>query len=183
MLNLTGDYFTATLFLQTLSMPVFCVFFAAIVALIFANPRVRRTRYMFYFWVAFGAALLGAVIGQITGQSREPAVSAVLPAVLGLVGGTTIYLVGTQGLRSQVIVGISLVAMMLNMIIGIGWGARLRSISQEFAAVSEADNNYRGALRQLKHEITFSKVKSLAENDIGLDLQTEYPVQQPDPKE
>jgi hypothetical protein len=56
-------------------------------------------------WPAFLAKLafsaLGFVTGDIMGNSRDSAVGDVLPAVLTLVAGVSIYVIGTKGVASQ----------------------------------------------------------------------------------
>lgn len=74
--------------------------------------------------------MLGMVVGQTTGNSREAAVGAVMPAILGLVGGIMVYLLGTTSRRTQVLVALAIIALTSNLVVGIFWGAKSRVVYQ-----------------------------------------------------
>lgn len=70
-------------------------------------------------------SLLGLVTGLLAGFSREAAMGAVLPAVLSLVGALAIYLVGVEK-ADQALVGVCVIALSLDLLVGSIWGAVLR---------------------------------------------------------
>jgi hypothetical protein len=78
--------------------------FSLLAALFVRTFRLARKDFRLLLLVLFSFSLLGFVTGQIMGQSREPAVMGVLPAVLTLLGGIAIYLVGAKGLQTQALV-------------------------------------------------------------------------------
>ena len=110
---------------------------------------VRRDEAKLAVIVVGAMALLGIVTGQLTGQSREPAVGAVLPAVLGLIGGVTVYLFAMKEPKTQVLVGLAVVAFSINMLVGTFWGAKLRA---DFNAY-QANLGVRLAREAVEHEI------------------------------
>ena len=82
---------------------IFSSVLALIVSFIVRYFRLTRKDFRLLLLVLLAFSLLGFVTGQIMGQSREPAVMAVLPAVLTLLGGIVIYLVGAKGIQTQAI--------------------------------------------------------------------------------
>lgn len=93
------------------------------------------------FRVIIAFSLLGIVIGMIAGDSREPAVGATLPAVLSLIGGIGIYLVGTN-LGQRILVSLSVSALALALIIGFFWGAVLRVNAEHAYYGAETDSGH-----------------------------------------
>lgn len=86
------------------------------------RPRISRRQ---FFVVLLSFALLGMVTGLLAGFSRTPAMGAVLPAILSLVGGLAIYLVGAEK-ADQALIGTCVIALSLDLLIGSTWGAVLR---------------------------------------------------------
>lgn len=86
------------------------------------RPQIGRRK---FFIVLLSFALLGMVTGLLAGFSRTSAMGAVLPAVLSLVGGLAIYLVGAER-ADQAIIGTCVIALSLDLLIGSTWGAVLR---------------------------------------------------------
>jgi len=97
---------------------------SAIAALLLLVHRPRVGRKKFYV-VLLAFALLGIVTGLLAGFSRTSAMGAVLPAVLSLVGGLGIYLVGAEK-ADQGLVATCVIALSLNLLVGTVWGATLR---------------------------------------------------------
>jgi hypothetical protein len=81
-----------------------CSVLALTVSFVVRYFGLTRKDFRLLLLVLLAFSLLGFVTGQIMGQSREPAVMAVLPAVLTLLGGIVIYLVGAKGIQTQAIV-------------------------------------------------------------------------------
>jgi hypothetical protein len=95
-------------------------------ALFIRTFRLARKDFRLLLLVLFSFSLLGFVTGQIMGQSREPAVMGVLPAVLTLLGGIAIYLVGAKGLQTQALVAAMVSCFALALLTGVHFGGRLR---------------------------------------------------------
>jgi hypothetical protein len=70
--------------------------------------------------------MLGFVTGSNMSDSREPAVAAVMPAALTLVGGIGAFLIGSQGVKNQVVVAALIFNFSLALFIGGYSGAELR---------------------------------------------------------
>jgi hypothetical protein len=94
---------------QAAQTAVFLVFVALIVAALTATAiatfgllRIEdpRTTIRWRFLEGFGSAapfsITGAIVGFLAGLSREPAVSALVSAVLSLVGGLVVYIIARQ---------------------------------------------------------------------------------------
>jgi len=76
-------------------------------------------------------SMLGLVAGLLAGFSRQPAVGALLPSVLSLVGGLAIYLVGKDS-QGRVPVSLCILALAFNLLVGATWGAVLREVAEEY---------------------------------------------------
>jgi len=71
-------------------------------------------------------SVIAMMAGFLTGASREPAVDALVPATLTLLGGLAMYMVGKGSLRGQV-VGFAMLVFSINLMVGVSLG----SISRE----------------------------------------------------
>ena len=77
--------------------------------------------------------LLGLVAGYLTGLSREPAVGAVLPAALTLIGGVAAALIGNSHSRTLVLrVSGLILAFSSGLFIGTAWGSAMRQAIDDF---------------------------------------------------
>lgn len=142
----------------------------------------RAVRRMFV--VVFAFSLLGIVTGQVTGLSRVAAVGAVLPAVLSLIGGVLIYLIGTKGPRTQAIVAVSIVGMTINLLIGVYWGSKSRVVFEQYA---DAPNRVLAkrlaqeeiwrlvALRKLKNYSEIARLHKMLEKQEGVSIPSPIP--------
>jgi hypothetical protein len=126
--------------------------------------------------VVFALSLLGLVTGQVTGFSRVSAVGTVLPAVLGLLGGLMLYLIGTKGQRLQAPVVMGVIGLTANLLVGIYWGARSRgdyeadqagSVVLSRQAVAQETARYTAALQKLLHDKKYRELKAALEADKG----------------
>jgi hypothetical protein len=117
----------------------------------------------------FALSLLGMVTGLLTGLSRDPAVGAVLPAILGLIGGMTIYLIGTKGAQLQSVAMMGVIGLALNLLVGVYWGAHSRAVYELASkspealaakAVAEEDARYTASLRRLLNDQEYTKSKA-----------------------
>jgi len=73
-----------------------------------------------------GFSLFGLVIGKLTTDTLESTISSVLPAVLGFIGGIVIFITGTKGAKSQMIVSLMIFSFSLALITGAVWGQSTR---------------------------------------------------------
>jgi hypothetical protein len=72
-------------------------------------------------------AFVGIVAGYMTGLSRTPAIGAILPAILSVIGGLVLFIVTRQapaGFRALTAAGT--IALMVNLLIGSLWGSLSR---------------------------------------------------------
>lgn len=83
------------------------------------------------FLVVLAFSMLGMVTGYLTGFSREPAIGAVMPAVLSLMGGLLVFLVG-KNKESRSIVSTAMFVFTFMLLLGSGWGAVMRDVAQEY---------------------------------------------------
>jgi peptidoglycan/LPS O-acetylase OafA/YrhL len=79
----------------------------------------------------FALALLGGVTGALAGFSRSPALGTVLPAVLSLVGGMFVYLIGKHQ-TERLLVSLAVIALALSLWVGANWGAILRDVTERY---------------------------------------------------
>lgn len=107
---------------------ILVVFLLAAIISMFECKKEQRIE---LFLVVLAFSILGMVTGYLTGFSRESAVGAVLPAVLSLMGGLMIFLVG-KSKESRAIVSISMIVFSFTLLLGTGWGAVMRSTAEEF---------------------------------------------------
>jgi hypothetical protein len=104
-------------------------------------------------WISFYSfSILGIVTGYMTGMSREPAIGAVLPAVLSLVGGLTVYVISKEAATRKIIIP-SLIALSGSIIIGALWGATERSLGEQYATwVEEQKSSYESLIMEADKE-------------------------------
>jgi hypothetical protein len=103
--------------------PLFALFVAVVVAGALAKG---RGQFPSFVAIIFSISMLGLVTGMMTGQSREPAVGAVVPAALSLMSGVVVYLTGIKRVRTQVLIAAVVATFSINLLVGTFWGARLR---------------------------------------------------------
>jgi len=90
----------------------------------------KRSGYWIYILVF---ALLGTVTGIVAGNSREPAISAVLPALLALVTALCGYAFTVEGLKKlQPAIPFCILALMLSSVYGLAFGATLRGKNDDY---------------------------------------------------
>lgn len=95
---------------------------------ILIRPKEERRDFVL---IVLAFSMLGLVAGYLTGFSRQAAVGAVLPAVLSLMGGLAVYLLGKDK-SIRAIVAISVLAFSVSLVIGTGWGAIMRDSAAEY---------------------------------------------------
>lgn len=112
--------------------------------------------YSLYFLSGLPVALAGYSTGFLTGLSRAPAVGNLLPAVLALIGGLSVYVFGAES-KSRLLVGYCVCLLVLNVFYGVQAGAFERDSGRlaRLLRLSEQElmiRNYRKA-RGLEPEI------------------------------
>jgi hypothetical protein len=90
------------------------------------HPSARR-----HMWIIFLAILAFSMLGFVTGYtmalSREPAVGTVIPAVLALLGGVAVYIVGSKGAEAQANVSSMALCFTSALLLGALFGTQLRT--------------------------------------------------------
>lgn len=180
------------------------VLIALFISRVLIDPKLGAARFKAMAAVTTACAVLGIVTGNVTGLSRDPAVGTVIPAVLSLVGGVFVFLVGTKGLARQYLVAGGIICLSLNLVIGIYWGGRSRVLYEANSKKYEAsiamaknmsdiaekqasdlaaeDTRYATALKRLLNEIAFMEMKAKLEKQRGIQFSTTYPEAAPVPK-
>jgi hypothetical protein len=105
---------------------VVCIGISVLATLAIWISKGARQHLSSTFLAILAFSLLGFVTGYMMGDSRESAVSAVLPAVLTLLGGATLFLFGSKGVQTQTVVSGSVIVFSLALFLGTHLGARLR---------------------------------------------------------
>jgi peptidoglycan/LPS O-acetylase OafA/YrhL len=108
-------------------MPLAALFVSALICTLSWKREGLKERFV----VLASFAMLGLVTGYLTGFSRTPAVGAVLPAVLSLLGGVTAFILG-RSRESRLLVGSMLFVFSLTLVIGSSWGAIMRDGAEQF---------------------------------------------------
>ena len=134
------------------------------ILILFLSGEFHRNR-LDSFLVVFSMAFLGAVTGLVTGQSRDPAVSAVVPAILSLISALTIYIVAAKGSGQQKLTSIVVITFLLDFLIGIHWGSHSRDEYEKYIASEEVlifqekiEQNLR--LQRLLHEKQLNETRA-----------------------
>jgi hypothetical protein len=94
--------------------------------LVYTGQPDRKHPSLLFILTVFGFCLLGFVTGSIMSNSREPAVNAVLPAALTLLGGVAAFVVGQSDEARQLTVSCLVLGFALCLYIGSDYGATLR---------------------------------------------------------
>jgi hypothetical protein len=119
-------------------------------------PGSAKDKVLDAFVITLSMALLGGVIGYLTGQSREPAIGAILPAVLSLIGGLVLFIVtGRHDNAHRRTASVGALALVLNILVGTIWGAMARENTELAAVAAHNTETLRQAtcLRRLEFEI------------------------------
>jgi hypothetical protein len=109
--------------------PLMAISLSLIMALIIGR---QRNTFAKAFVIILSMSLLGITAGQIMGQSRESAVSTIMPSILTLLAGIVIYLVSAKSEQQQMIVAVIIISFTVNLLIGSFWGAEIRYKNEQF---------------------------------------------------
>lgn len=101
------------------------------IALVFAFFVGRRGERREFLFVILAFSMLGMVTGYLGGFSKSPVLSTLLPAVLSLLGGLVVHIIGKDTV-SRIIVSISMFTFALTLLIGTEWGSVMRRINEEY---------------------------------------------------
>lgn len=140
------DEFSPTSFtLLTLVDPVIASFVGAIIMAAigctwFLPSGKTRVEYFvsvlaYYLGFALPIALLGFTIGYLSGLSRAAILGNILPAVLTLIGGATIYIFGAEN-KFKVAVGFCVCVLVVTLFYGTESGASARDRGQLLRLIS-----------------------------------------------
>lgn len=129
--------------------------FAAILAFAISAVVSRKVGgYWLVFGIVFSFALLGLVVGVITGLSRQPAVHSVLPAVLTFVGGFVAYIVGSKDAQNREVIVTAMAAISINLLLGVLWGSEMRVISDS----KKESLEYKRYLESINYQIELDRI-------------------------
>lgn len=105
----------------------------------------KRIKFVsFYVLIActtFG--LLGSIVGFIMAMSREPSVDAIIPALLTITGGLTVYAMTGKSLATRLVILCALSSFSLNILFGTLSGSRLRTTIETHERIQVAEQNER----------------------------------------
>jgi hypothetical protein len=98
-------------------------------------------------WMAFPASVVGVIVGFLSGLSREPVVAALVPAMVTLVSGAGVYLVG-KGLLKALQVTYMVTTFTMCLLLGVGIGSQMREVATAAAESvtalkAQADREFR----------------------------------------
>jgi hypothetical protein len=78
-------------------------------------------------FTVFSFSILGFITGWLMSDSREPAVTAVLPATLTLLGGVGAFIVGSREADKQSIISAIILSFSLSLFVGSNYGSSIRN--------------------------------------------------------
>ncbi len=106
-------------------------------------PEFRRIL-GYYFLAGVPIALVGYSVGFLTGISRSPAIGSLLPAVLALIGGLSVYVFGTDT-TYKALVGYCVSLLVVSIFYGTQSGSFEREVHREdrLIAVFELERRLR----------------------------------------
>ena len=140
---------TQQIWIDLLPIPIGAVLIAAIAAGLSGFGKDHGTTFRERWCVFCAFALLGYVVGDLTGQSREPAVSAMIGAVLTLLGAGLVYLLGSNGLKQQLFTSLAVSVLAISLLFGTNWGSVLRTNAE----IYKHSAAYRWSLEQEDHKL------------------------------
>jgi len=156
------------------------ILWAFILSIIFTSIEYKNNpNKLLTFISIFTFSILGTIIGYITGQSREPAVTAVLPSVLTFIGGISLYILGQENNKSKLLTSICIIVFSISLFVGIQWGVNIRENYYKEKKESQVDyNTTKFKLKKLKQEHLINIERILYEDELlemrrelGLEIQ------------
>lgn len=131
------DFFTSASSIKGIASYFFVSFFVSFIVLISIQVLFNKSNFRsrtglkaassrYIVMLVFAMSLLGTTVGITGGWSREGVVGDVIPAVLGVIGGLSVYLYGNQKSKALVVLP-SVVAFTMTIYIGYFIGAEIRN--------------------------------------------------------
>ena len=77
-----------------------------------------------YFVIVLSLSMLGMSTGFLIGLSQSPTVDTVIPAVLTLIGGLTIFLLDKG--KNRILIGFCILGLSITLLVGALWGAKYK---------------------------------------------------------
>jgi hypothetical protein len=161
------------------------VFAFAMLISIFMTLVLTRNRRIFLVVLLsmLSMALLGLTAGKLTGFSRVPAVHAVMPAVLTLIGGLLVYVVSSSDQNSKAIASSAIICLSTGLLFGTMWGSRLRQdfddyqrspaylieVARDEAAVRLVREAIEEGVRRMRVERNLPQPRETPESEAELD--------------
>lgn len=144
------------------------------VSMLAVTGLLSRQSLLFSFaFTVLSFSILGYITGSIMSNSREPAVNAVLPAALTLLGGVAAFVVGSKDSDRQTAVSAIVFSFALSLYIGADYGAMIRDkIDMTFNGVEKLRNNlnYESDLDRLEKYVELVRLKQSFEKQYDIDL-------------
>ncbi len=130
------------------------------------------------FFAIFAFSVLGFVAGKVMSNSRDSAVGAVLPAVLTLLGGVTVYVMGVKEARFQGQVSAMLLCFALSLFIGSHFGAQLRYDYEVFLNDPRLSARHDDIAEDMRLQLDLKRLSNyVTVEHLKKDFETKYGVQ------
>ena len=113
--------------------------------------------------IIFGFSSLGMAVGMLTGDSGAEAISTVLPAVLSLVGGLAVFLIGKQS-QDAALVSASIATLSISLLLGALIGAENRQLAETKSAIIKEEQTLREEVRKLSGGGDLSELDKLKQD-------------------
>jgi hypothetical protein len=149
------NVFALATFLLLISGIVFLLTYG-ITRIFYKLKSMRGTRQVLKgIWGGFPLGFTGMAAGFLTGSSRAPAVTALVPAILTFVGLSVVYLMGKGNLRA-LLAGLIVLIFSINLLIGTFLGTVSRDRAEQLSEsleVSKIRAEKEFALRQYRNAL------------------------------
>jgi hypothetical protein len=130
------NVFTFTCVLLLISLVIFLASYYANL-IVFKVKMAHGTRQILRgLWGGFPLGFTGLAAGFLTGSSRTPAVTALVPAILTFVGLSVVYLMGKGSLRA-IVAGSIVLVFSTNLIVGTLLGSVSRERAEQLSGSAE----------------------------------------------
>ena len=113
--------------------------------------------------IIYGFSSLGMAVGMLTGDSGSEAISTVLPAVLSLVGGLAVFLIGKQS-QDAALMAASIATLSISLLLGALIGAENRQIAETQSAAIKKEQKLREEVVKLLGGSDLSEMDKLKQD-------------------
>jgi len=130
--------------------------FALIIAAVF-NIRARdRTQFWPLMLILTSVGLVGIIVGQLAGQTREAVLSALIPALLSLIGGCLAIIFAKDTGAARLLTAAGVIGLMFNLFVGLQLGSHARTEYEAY--INSTDYKYKlmveeAALQRLREQL------------------------------